>query len=200
MNRTFDFNATRASCYSRNDAGAIVQQNCDYVWDFETDGTADGWTDRESKTYNAVGTYTATLTVTMVDDASTPVNEASFSDTQSQTVEAINVIPDADTSTGFAVEDSDSAPSTGQIQSTVGDTVTLKAALGADVKVVYVFWGDRRRSEITDQATIDAFTSTGVNHNYAHPGVYTVRVYTLNDLHVRSAFLTPMPSVQVLAP
>ena len=173
---TFDlevsFDASRAACYHKEvDAQGIeviVQDTCTYTWDVPG-GTIIGGSgpDQIDVEYAAAGVHTATLTMTMVDDPNTPGDESTVSDSQSVDVEAI-IVEDAVPAVDFAT-------------AVTGNTVTLTGTLDASVVRAYIYWGDRRRTVVSNMADFAA----GIDHTYGRAGSYNIRVQTIDSSYTK---------------
>jgi hypothetical protein len=172
---TVTYDASRAACYKKDPAtSAITQMTCGYDWD-TTGGVVVGGNGSNQVVvqYPAAGSYTASLTMTMVDDPATLGDESSVSDSQSVTVKAVVVktpVPVVDFATSVA-----------------GKVVTLTApTLDASVVRAYIYWGDRTRT-VSTNPQVDLVA--GVNHTYARGGrSYNIIVEAIDAKHVKTSF------------
>jgi hypothetical protein len=177
------FDASRAACYKKDPvSGVVTQMTCTYAWDFTggdtnpaNDGTVVGGNGSSTVVvqYPAAGTYTAGLTMTMVDDPATPGDESSVSDSQNVNVNAVVVEPPV-AAADFATAEN-------------GNTVTLTApTLDASVVRAYIYWGDRART-VSTNPQVDLVT--GVNHTYARGGrSYNIRVQVIDAQHNKTDY------------
>jgi hypothetical protein len=155
--RTVTFDASRSSCYENVD-GTVEERVCSHEWDFGGSGSVVGGngTDMVVFQYDAEGVYTASLT--MRESVTGKTNSTSI------TATAENVVP---------------PPASADFATAVnGTTVTLTAALPANVVRLYVYWGDRLRTVYTSPAT-DVMT-----HTYTRGGrSYNIRVMVMDSTH-----------------
>ena len=159
---------------------------CTYDWSFPGGVDAGGnGTSIEVVNYAAsgAGTYTATLTMTMVDDPATPVDESTISDTQSVTFDAVVVNPVAPSPTFNVVGDGT-------------DTITVTSAdMPGDAGKAYLYWGDRKRDVTT---AVAADFAAGMSHTFKRSGTYDIEVILYDA--ARERFDIAVQTVNIVVP
>lgn|GEM_PF-2214745 len=172
---TVTYDASRAACYKKDPVTSVItQMTCTHDWD-TTGGTVMGGNGSNLVVvkYPAAGTYTASLTMTMVDDPATLGDESSVSDSQSVSVNAVIVKPPV--------------PVIDFATSVAGKVVTLTTpTLDPSVVRAYIYWGDRTRTVSTNpQVDLQA----GINHTYTRGGrSYNIIVEAIDLKHVKTSF------------
>ncbi|MEW6290970.1 MAG: hypothetical protein AB1545_14060 [Thermodesulfobacteriota bacterium] len=152
------FDGSGSACFEDG-----VEKTCDYYLDFGGAGTVVGGNgiDVWVYEYDVPGAYAATLTASFVDSAGTLIAD-------SQTV---SVAP-------LAVEKT--KPAIDFMTSVNATTVTITAAMPADITTATINWGDRTTNQSLDP--LNDF-STGITHTYSRGGrSYNIRIEAVLDI------------------